>query len=463
MFPARLVGRPVVACTLLTTMLMTLSGCNQDSYANDGAASQIRKLTIITPHNQRIRYAFAAGFSRWYHENRDQLVHVEWVYRGTPQCVSYIESIPEIRAQGGRYTNPDVFFGGGITDHGYLAEKGYLRSAEVTFPDADVPATINGIPTRDPENRWFATGLSSFGILYNQQACAARGVDPPTTWADLADPRFFSWLGIADPRASGSHRECLVLTLQQLGWAEGWPVIVKMLGNSRALSGRSGDALQLVETGHALATFAVNFDGLSRVAASDGRLAYVDPPGATVVTPDIISVLSTAQERTLAREFVNYVLSEEGQALWIVAEEHRSTSGATLYHYPINATIYDNEAYAGKLSVERNPFETGFGMEINPQQLVRQGQLLRVLIPALTEQHHIPLQHAWARINDAGDPAALAKLTALPFQPSQITTIVEELADSQAATARQQEWSEFFSGQLSAVADSGPAALATPR
>lgn len=441
-----------MSCVLTAVGLM---GCNpapsDPAPANTEAPKPIRRLVVLTPHNPDIQYAFTAGFARWAIENLDERVHIEWIYRGTPQCVDYVRNVVQSERRNVREF-PDIMFGGGLADHGTLRDEKLSRKVDVGDAMADVPETVNGYPTRDAEGYWFATGLSSFGIFYHKAACEARGIAPPKTWADLAHPRFFEWLAVADPRASGSHRECLTFILQHEGWEKGWSTIHKILGNVRALSARSGDALQLVESGFALATFAVNFDALPRVNRSGGKLAYIDPAGATTATPDIISALSTGEEQELANAFIKYVLSEEGQLLWSLRSEERTTPGATLYHYPLIPSIY--ETHADKLSISLNPFKAAFSLEVDVEQARQQSLALKPLVTAACGDQHIPLQQIWEQLLAMDLPAeAVTSLTKAPLDEETALAALPAFSDPESIEYEETlaQWTQLFAEQYEAV------------
>jgi len=310
---------------------------------------------------------------------------------------------------------------------------------------ADIPTEIDGLPTRDADGRWYATGLSSFGILYNQAACEARAIEPPTVWQDLAHPRFRSWIGMANPAYSGSTRECLLLILQQQGWEQGWATIIRILANTRALVDRSLVALHQVETGVSLATFAVNFDGMALAAESDGTLLYLNPPEQTAANPNAVSVLKTCSDQQLARDFVRFCLSEDGQKLWGLEAQKRGGFGETLYHYPINPRIYED--FADQLVLKENPLKERFGVRIDPEQRAENAVALLPLVQAACGENHVLLQQAWDAVVQAGLPAAaLSELTALPFPEQGLVEMGREYqaADPAAAAKMLSEWSATF-------------------
>lgn len=429
-----------------------LTGCEQQEPIRSGVP-ETKHLTVLTPHSEPIRQAFGTGFWHWHLEKYGQPAEITWVYRGTPQCVEYVRLGYERDQEGVRHKQPDVMFGGGVTDHAMLAADELSRAIDLGADFVGVPAEVNGIRTRDKQGYWYATGLSSFGLLVNAEACQVRGIVAPTTWTDLAEPRFFGWLAVADPMASGSHRECLMLTLQSQGWNAGWATIVRILGNTRALNQRSGDALKQVQTGTALATFCVNFDGMSVAAGSEGALRYVDPPGATTVTPDVISVLEGTEAPALAEKFVQYVLSEEGQALWGVQRDHRAPYGPTLYHYPIRPELYTD--HAGLLAVERNPLKEDFGLRVEAATAAGQGNLLKALVAAACQgENHVRLQQAWSGLIAAGMPAdVLATFTQPVIDEAEMNELVGELAtaDRERLAELADSWAPLFSEKFIAV------------
>ena len=278
--------RCVASICLAALLAVTLTSCEKEATSEaEVIAPQPETLTIITPHSQQIRDAFEVGFSEWYRQSEGGYVTIEWIVRGTPQCVQYIEDIFAGSSGAGISKTPDLMFGGGIADHDFLTAKERTVRVDLAEEMASIPAEVRGLPTRHPDQQWFATGLSTFGIVYNDRVCRQWEIEPPTTWTDLAEPRFHGWLAVADPSASGSHRQSMMLILQSQGWEEGWPTLLRVLANSRALARGSTDVLRQIESGVFLAGFAVNFDGLALAHRSDGAIRYINPPDATAITP----------------------------------------------------------------------------------------------------------------------------------------------------------------------------------
>jgi ABC-type Fe3+ transport system substrate-binding protein len=440
-----------IPLTALGLLALFAAGCNSPEEAVQGAPPPPRWLTVVTPHNERIQRAFSGAFNEWYERAHKTSVFFDWVERGTPECIAFVERTAR-QSEGSERSRPDVLFGGGIADHGQLAEQGLSRPLKLADALEGIPEQVDGLPTRDPQGRWFAVGLSSFGIVYNKHRLAQWGLPEPRTWTDLGDPRLASWMAIADPAASGSNLACMTIVIQKLGWEEGWATLMRMLANSRALVDRSSVALNQVNNGVSLAALAVNFDGLDLAARSEGNLAYVNPAGATAVTPSIVSALAMSDDPALAEQFVRFCLSGEGQQLWGLRSEHHPEPWPTLYHYPIRPEIY--EQFGGQLAVPDNPFKVRFGVGYDLEAAARQDAILVPLVHAACGENHVLLQQAWAAVAAAGmKPDALAELTKPPFDEA--TAYEMGQGYRQASEGEQKrflaEWSKVFADKYRRV------------
>lgn len=433
-------------------LLANLAGCNNADSAQAGKApTPPRWLTLVTPHNKNIQQAFGRAFTDWYAKKTGNSVFLRWEYRTTPECLEYISQVAAGGDSSESRTSADVLFGGGLSDHQILIERHLSRPAKLDDAIARFPTEVAGLLTRDPQNRWLATGLSSFGIVFNARDAAARGVQPPTTWDDLADPRFSGWLGLADIAQSSSHRACMVVVLQKYGWNEGWGRITRMLANARGLVERSNAALEQTRNGIFLATVAVNFDGLDFQSESGGTLKYVTPVGATAVTPDAISILKTTREPELAEMFVRFVLSEAGQKLWSTQPD-KSEDRKPLYHYALDPAVY--QIPAEQRCVAENPLQIDFGVHYDLEKGRQYEAILVPLVQAACGENHLLLQQAWQALIAAGLPAGpLAELTRPPLEEPAAIELGQKYRNATAEEQRamRHQWSEEFAARYRKV------------
>jgi len=277
------------------------------------------KLVIISPHWEGIRSEYKRAFEAWHQERHGEPVTVEFLdVGGTSECITFIRS----EYSGGRENvTADIFWGGGTDPYLQLAKEGLLAPYRVSDGVLDaMPASIFGMPMYDPEFRWYGTALAGFGIIYNRIVHELLELPAPETWADLARPEFVTWVGSADPRASGSVHMMYEIMLQAYGWEKGIDVITRMGANVRSFPDSSSRIPKDVTAGELACGLAIDIYAQAQInEAGPDKIGYVMPEGQTVINPDSIGILRGAPHREAAERFLEFVLSEDGQTLLMLA------------------------------------------------------------------------------------------------------------------------------------------------
>ena len=329
----------------------------------EGAA----RVIIITPHNDQIRHEFARGFDRWHRERFAQPAIVDWRQPGGTTEIrrllvsQYTEAIRtgRITAEGalrdGAEPMPfDLLMGGGTFEHGEV-KRGVKATPPGEDKDITMPISISmGYTTQqldewygtrpeqahkvgamplydpgdekrgDPGQFWLGKAVSGFGIIFNRDVLRQLELPEPTEWEDMCDPKLRGWIGLADPRQSGSVATTYESILNVKGWDEGWRILRRMSANARYFTNSALKVPLDVAHGQAAMGVAIDFYGRYQSQAlmkpgetpETSRVGYVDPPGVVLIDPDPISMLRGGPNPQIARRFVEYVLSEEGQAVW---------------------------------------------------------------------------------------------------------------------------------------------------
>lgn len=315
---------------------------------SEGPASPDDTLIVVTPHVEQIRLEFGAGFARWHKRHFGRPAAIDWrTPGGTSEIIKQLEAQFDAAARAGRIdadgrAEPgalgfDLFFGGGSYEHGKMKQvrRGpggkpeYRMGQPAGFSQARLdkwfgPNKIGTQNLYDPDQYWIGTALSGFGIVYNKDVLARLGLPEPRSFGDLCDARYSNMLALADPRQSGSVTTTLESILNNEGWERGWRVLREMSANARYFASAATRVPVDVSQGEAAAGLSIDFYGRGQAQFTvvpgqppgSARVGYVDPEGAVYIDADPASIVNGAPHAELARRFIEYCLSDEGQALW---------------------------------------------------------------------------------------------------------------------------------------------------
>lgn len=348
----------------------------------------------------------------------------------------------------------DVFFGGGTydfirqADAGRIVDSGLLQRRPEWFTEAVIPPSFTGEPFRDRQGRWLGPVLSGHGMLYNLDSLARLGVTtPPRDWADLTDPRLFGEVAVCDPTKSGSIAKSFESIIQEQiyrewdrlaaatgrprpelekravaqGWLRGLQLLQLVGANARYFTDSSQKPPIDVAAGNCAVGMCIDFYGRFQEQSSAersgrARLGFHMPAGGTTLSPDPIALLRGAPNRELAVDFIEYVLSMEGQMLW---NFRPGTPGGprhfALRRLPIRRDFYANPEFAAHRSdPEVNPYAGENPLVYNAAWTGAIFREMSFIIRVMCLDPHPELAAAWRAINAPGlDPAARARALAV--------------------------------------------------
>ena len=498
----------LVAVILIPVALRSRSGV---------AAKADETLIIVSPHNEAVRQEFDRAFTAAHLQRTGRRVRIDWrTPGGTSEIARYLASAylgaflyyweihlhqpwnAEVQAA---FDNPktapgdatpaararkaflesqvgcgmDLFFGGGSYDYIQQANAGRL----VAFGKLDalqtIPQTVGGEPYWDPQGRWAGAALSAFGICTNTDALGHSGfAGELKRWSDLAAPRLSGAVALADPTQSGSAAKAFEMLVQQQiaeaggdpaeGWRRAMRLIRRIAANARYFSDSATRIVWDVESGDAAAGMAIDFYGRFQseaVRRPDGtsRLHYFTPVGGSSFGADPIGMLRGAPSPALAREFIEFVLSPEGQKLW---NWKVGTPGGpqkyALRRLPILPELYAPEFAALRSDPEVNPF--AWAQENPPYHPEWTAPLFRALgfvIQVMAIDPHEELREAWVALIAAGFPpqatALFDDVSAVDYATA-TTVLKPALASGQKIdqTRLARQLGERFRGQYRQVA-----------
>lgn len=388
------------------------------------ARAEESEVVVISPHWDGIKEETSRAFSAWHEKTYGTRAVIRWreAGGGTSQIIRLLRSEFQSHPSAGI----DVLYGGGIDPYRELKKDGLLTRYDP--PEtvlAQVAAQLNGMEIMDPDREWFGTSLSGFGIITNERAREAAGLPQAHTWEDLADPRLSGWVSGIDPRSSGSVLAIDEIILQSYGWDKGWGVLTEMSGNVRSFL--SSAAASAVEVGLGDAAYGVCIDVYGQAQAGyygAQNVSFILPEGRTVITPDSIAILKNPPHPELARHFLEFVLSRNGQLLWMMPKG--APGGATRYiinRMSVSPVLYDE--LGGVTPVTVNPFKLHSDLVYSSKLASQRRSILSVILSAWMIDTHDILAHAWKALHAQKLPpereqALLAELTAPPCSEQEL-------------------------------------------
>ncbi len=402
------------AVLLVVPFLLSYSLRRQDAAPAAVSGPQV-SLTVITPHNADIRNEFERAFDRWHRERFGQSVDVVYLTPGgTLDIKRQLETTYRAHTVEGSLDpnfRPDIHIvwgGGDFFFNSELKPLKVLQPLQVSptviaeaFPEqslAGVRLHDGGKDLSAEPPHWVGVCLSSFGIVYNPALTAALGMHEPQTWRDLADPRLAGLVALANPGSSGSASVGYMMVLQRhmadaeeaflaahpelaargkaeyakdpayqkaiaQGWHDGMSTLVRIAANARYFTDSATQVPNDVGLGDAAAGVAIDFYGrvFQETLGSD-RVRFVSPRASTAITPDPVAVLAgvDGEKRELANRFVEFLLTEQAQLLWI--KKGGTPGGPTeraLRRPPIRQSVY--AADRSDWTDQANPFEFAGG------------------------------------------------------------------------------------------------------
>jgi len=388
-------------------------------------------LTIISPHSRDIQVEFE---TLWKKSHPD--APLNWINQGgSSDDLRFVQQQFQSRGKDkGIGIGIDVFFGGGGETFAELQKDGLLAPLA---SDYGVPAELNRVPLRAKDKSWVAAALSGFGILYNKPIAARDSLPVPKSWADLANPKLQERIELADPRKSGSAHVVYEIILQTNGWDKGWKILTGMAGNARRFTPGSSDVLSDVQNGEAVFCTAIDFYATGAInTAGPDKLAYIQPQGQNLITPDPIGVLKGSQNADNAQKFVAFVLSPEAQRLWI---GKKGTPGG-----PVNNALSRLPAlplaYGSKDAfTSLNPYQEKVTVTFDSDKASARRRALDDLIGAALVDNLDAVKAKWTKNPD------LDASGYVPLPEKEFDALAAKWDDPTTANAQKQKWSQAAS------------------
>ncbi|MBI2524387.1 MAG: extracellular solute-binding protein [Candidatus Rokubacteria bacterium] len=301
--------------TRIIAVALMLAGLAVTEWTGPAAAQAPieSELALITPVSKFIHDAALKAFAEYAKEKWKITVKVSAIPAGTPVAYGRItewKGKPDV----------DIFWGGESALFEKLAEQRLLQKVEISKEAWDsIPAAIGKpkpIPLKDKDGYWVGTALEPYGLVYHPKRIQRLGVPEPKDWEDLLNPKLKGEVAQCAPTRSSSSNATYEVILSMHGEEKGWDWLRKLAANTGHFTARSRDVPTVVAKGEFAAGFAVPSYMAFEEKLAGFDIKFVAPKNA-FVTPEPMAVLAGARNPKAARAFIEFLLTERGQKVFM--------------------------------------------------------------------------------------------------------------------------------------------------
>jgi ABC-type Fe3+ transport system substrate-binding protein len=271
------------------------------------------ELVLITPVSKFIHDAALRAFAEYAKEKWGLAVKTNAIPAGTPVAYGRIvewKGRPEA----------DIFWGGESALFEKLADQKLLQKVEIGRELWEsIPASIGKprpIPLKAKDGYWVGTALEPYGLVYHPKRIQRLGVPEPKDWDDLLHPKLRGEVAQCAPTRSSSSNATYEVMLSVHGEDKGWDWLKRLARNTGHFTARSRDVPTVVAKGEYAAGFAVPSYMAFEEKLAGFEIKFVAPKNA-FVTPEPMAILAGARNPKAARAFIEFLLTERGQKVFM--------------------------------------------------------------------------------------------------------------------------------------------------
>ncbi len=223
-----------------------------------------------------------------------------------------------------------------VADVTYLGVTFGIQAKKDGVTTGYKPAAWAEIPDglKDADGNWFTIHSGTLGLMVNVDALKGKPI--PKSWADLLKPEYKGLVGYLDPSSAFVGYVGAVAinqarggTLDNFGPAIDYfkalqknePIVPKQTSYARVISGEIAILLDY------------DFNAYRAKYKDNANVAFVIPSEGTVVVPYVMGLVNKGPNAENGKKVLDFVLSDEGQALW-----------ANAYLRPVRASAMSREA-----------------------------------------------------------------------------------------------------------------------
>ena len=206
-----------------------------------------------------------------------------------------------------------------VADVAYYGVTTGIKAGNEGVATAYKPTGFDDIPDglKDPDGKWFAIHFGTLGFFVNVDALG--GAPVPQCFADLTKADYQGMVGYLDPSSAFVGYAGAVAVNMAFGGdldnfdpavdyfkqlADNDPIVPKQTSYARVVSGE----IPIL--------FDYDFNAYRGKYEEDGNFEFVLPCEGSVRVPYVMSLVNDGPNPELGKRVLDFILSDEGQAIW---------------------------------------------------------------------------------------------------------------------------------------------------
>lgn len=188
-----------------------------------------------------------------------------------------------------------------------------LRGVKEDYFEPYESSTWDNVPKKfkDPKGRWYGWSYWLNLITTNKKVMKKKNLDPPSSWKDLADPKYKGEIVAPDPGTSGTAYLFVSTILQLMGHDKGWGFFKELNKNVAQYTKSGTQPAQLVGNGEY--GMAITWDQAVFNRIDDGYpMQAIFPKEGVGYSLDVVWMFKGAKHRKKVEKLIDYIGSKKG-------------------------------------------------------------------------------------------------------------------------------------------------------
>jgi iron(III) transport system substrate-binding protein len=288
----------VVLLLVAMTMAMVFAAGGAEAPAANGGVKQVKHVSIYTCNVEEEAIAYFEEFTK------DTGIAVDYVRLSAGECITRMEA---------EKANPQVsvMLGGSVDTIVSAYNKGLIEKYVSPLQSKVVPQYRDNM-----EGIYTPYSLVVTCFASNKALCDKLGIQAPTSWAELLQPKLQGNVCMAHPATSGAAYTAFSSILQCFGEDEGFKFLKDM--DKSIVQYTKAGAAPIRMAGLEETIVAVCYDLDAHTVINDGyNLVITYPSEGTGYEISCVELVKNglAEEQEAAKAFIDWMLSEKAQKM----------------------------------------------------------------------------------------------------------------------------------------------------